>query len=92
MSALDFAHVAADIALTRCVLENGALEAVIATLVDYVLVLNLRLAGFLTDACPAWSKVFDMFAGRLVITDAALMTGDTIERHETVFVRAAVAA
>lgn len=71
--------------------ERGHFD-VAATLVGGMLVLNPRLTEFLTDACPAWSEVFDMTAGRLVIMDAALMTGDTIERLEALRVREAVAA
>lgn len=71
--------------------ERGHFE-VAATLVNGRLVLNPRLTEFLTDACPAWSEVFDMTAGRLVIMDAALMTGDTIERLAASPVREAVAA
>ncbi|MBF9336101.1 hypothetical protein G3N30_07640 [Microbacterium lacticum] len=57
-----------------------------------MLVLNPRPTEFLTDACPAWSEVFNMAAGRLVITDAALMTGDTIERLEMLGIREGVTA
>lgn len=71
--------------------ERGHFE-VAATLVGGMLVLNPRLTEFITDACPAWSEVFDMTAGRLVIMDAALMTGDTIERLAALPVREAVAA
>lgn len=71
--------------------ERGRFE-VAATLVDGMLVLNPRLTEFLTDACPAWSEVFNMVAGRLVIMDAALMTGDTIERLEMLGIREGVTA
>lgn len=71
--------------------ERGHFE-VAATLVGGMLVLNPRLTEFLTDACPAWSEVFNMAAGRLVITDAALMTGDTIERLEMLGIREGVTA
>lgn len=71
--------------------ERGRFE-VAATLVGGMLVLNPRLTGFITAICPAWSEVFDMVAGRLVIMDAALMTGDAIERLEALRVREAVAA
>ena len=77
--------------LLRTTPETGHFD-VAATLVGDMLVLNPRLTEFLTDACPAWSEVFDMAAGRLVIMDAALMTGDTIERLEALRVREAVAA
>lgn len=71
--------------------ERGHFE-VAATLLDGRLVLNPRLTGFLTALCPAWPEVFDEVAGRLVIMDAALMTGDAIERLEALPVREAVAA
>lgn len=71
--------------------ERGRFETA-AALVDGMLVLNPRLTGFITALCPAWSEVFDMVAGRLVIMDAALMTGDAIERLEALRVREAVAA
>lgn len=77
--------------LLRTSPERGRFE-VAATLVGGRLVLNPRLTEFLTDACPAWSEVFDMVAGRLVIMDAALMTGDAIERLAALHVREAVAA
>lgn len=77
--------------LLRTTPKTGRFE-VAATLVDGMLVLNPRLTGFITALCPAWSEVFDMTAGRLVIMDAALMTGDTIERLEALRVREAVAA
>lgn len=71
--------------------ERGHFE-VAATLVGGMLVLNPRLTGFIASLCPAWSEVFDMVAGRLVIMDAALMTGDAIERLEALPLREAVAA
>lgn len=77
--------------LLRTSPERGHFE-VAATLVGGRLVLNPRLSEFLTDACPAWSEVFDMVAGCLVIMDAALMTGDAIERLEALHVRVGVAA
>jgi len=77
--------------LLRTSPERGHFE-VAATLVGGRLVLNPRLSEFLTDACPAWSEVFDEVAGRLVIMDAALMTGDAIERLAASPVREAVAA
>lgn len=77
--------------LLRTTPERGRFD-VAATLVGGRLVLNPRLTGFITALCPAWSEVFDMAAGRLVIMDAALMTGDAIERLEALRVREAVAA
>ncbi|GAA2570493.1 hypothetical protein [Microbacterium binotii] len=71
--------------------ERGHFE-VAATLVNGRLVLNPRLTRHLVRLCPAWSEVFDMVAGRLVIMDAALMTGNTIERLAALPVREAVAA
>ncbi|MEZ3155949.1 hypothetical protein AB1K56_03390 [Microbacterium sp. BWR-S6Y] len=71
--------------------ERGRFD-VAAMLVGGMLVLNPRLTEFITSLCPAWSEVFDMMAGRLVIMDAALMTGDTIERLEALRVREAVTA
>lgn len=71
--------------------EHGHFE-VAATLVGDRLVLNPRLTECLTDACPAWSEVFDRVAGRLVIMDANLMVGDTIERLEALRVREVAAA
>lgn len=77
--------------LLRTTPDTGHFD-VAATLVGGMLVLNPRLTEFLTDACPAWSEVFNMAAGRLVITDAALMTGDTIERLEMLGIREGVTA
>lgn len=71
--------------------ERGRFE-VAATLVDGRLVLNPRLTELLTDACPAWAEVFDEVAGRLVIMDARLVVGNTIERLEALHVRVGVAA
>lgn len=71
--------------------ERGHFE-VAATLIGGSLVLNPRLTEFITDACPAWSEVFDLVAGRLFIVDASLMVGDAIERLEALHVRVGVAA
>lgn len=43
-----------------------------------MLVLNPRLTGFITDACPAWAEVFNIVAGRLVIGGAAALFGEYV--------------
>lgn len=71
--------------------ERGHFD-VAATLVGTRLVLNPRLTDYIVQACPSWRELLNEAAGRLVITDAALMTGDTIERLEALRLRVAVAA